>query len=57
MTGKKPQTHTAADLRLARNKQKYGTVENRDKTSPRGRLYVPPPQPETPPMEKKGHVS
>jgi hypothetical protein len=28
--GGKPQTHTPADMRLKRNKAKYGSIANRD---------------------------
>lgn len=33
----KPKTTTAPDMRKAENKQKYGTVANRDKAAPRGK--------------------
>jgi len=35
--GGKPDRHTAPDMRKAENKAKYGSVENRDKTAPRGK--------------------
>ena len=38
MPGTKPKTSTAPDMRKTENKAKYGTVENRDKTAPRGKL-------------------
>ena len=38
--GTKPKTGTKPDMRLKSNKVKYGTVENRDKTAPRGKLNM-----------------
>jgi len=33
----KPKKATAPDMRLAPNKEKYGTIDNRDKTAPKAK--------------------
>lgn len=43
----KPVKNTAPDMRKAENKQKYGSVANRDKAAPRGK--------DNPNNQKKGN--
>lgn len=52
--GGKPKTSTAPDMRKGENREKYKTVENRDKTAPRGKANLgKQPMQSSPPKTNK----